>query len=862
MRESIHSSVRQRVRAAVAFVGAIAVVSSGLSSARATPTFDLMRLAGSDRYETSRSVATQSFAAADTVVVATGRNFPDALAGNYLAGQSDSPIVLTQTDSVPVATQAAIAALHATRVIVLGGTDAIAAGGVPSGAEVVRVAGSTRYATAVAAAEAGSAIGTVGGVKSAIVASGENFPDALAAGPAAWANDLPLLLTPKTSLDSGTRDFLREKSIARVILMGGTAAIDESVAASIRAVNSATPLTVDRIAGADRTETARLFAEYAVSNLGFRDEGMDVARGDLYPDALAGGPHAGDDKHPILLTVAPTVASNGPSTGVIKYATDHSGALGVGHVFGGTSAVSTATELEIEAAARGARSNASFSISGDRQEREIGAAGSRTCTVSGLTDGLFDARLLPSENVVVAADGTISLVDANHDNVADESAVGANIVQLNGVTVSPSPEQNDFAAVGSPATISIVIQGAAPDDVTLVVWQDASTLTPQALDLDTSTPLSTSKPPSEKFGIGCRTSFTNEAPSGPMVGVVVTAVDKANDSFMSATATYFYDSNDVFQISAGGTCTAISAAAFESALSPGDSVSGSYAEDNAVVSTLCLTDSSPANPSAVAFAPGAAQMVVTITESATTTTDAYNIYRVAEPASGCPDFQLETGRVLYSAVGSVPDPTPGASTSATSQFTDVGLTDGTIYCYVVTAVDDGDESSGSAEFTEAAGTGGSSSDPTILDVRAEDNGVVGVVDGGDVHRFIFSEPMALTIDDQFEEYRIEDADPTPTIVRVWCQVGDGNDIDPASADCGLNTAPITINGTTYAAGRVLTVQIGTAAGILNVQSGTTPGLAYAATITNVSSGWKSTGGTQVSLGAGDVLIDVQPFTGP
>jgi hypothetical protein len=726
---------------------------------------------------------------------------------------------------------------------------------------VIRIAGQTRYAPAVAAAEAGSAIGTVGGVKTAIVASGGNFPDALSAGPAAWANGLPLLLTPKSSLDTAPRGFLREKSTGQVILMGGTAAIDESVVTAIRGVSPTNPIAVDRVAGADRTETARAFAEYAVSNLGFRQDGMDVARGDLYPDALAGGPHAGADKHPILLTASSTVASNRVSTGVIKYASDYNGVLDRGHIFGGVSAVSTATELEIEAAARGTRSSATFSVSGEQQQRDIGAGGSRTCTVSGLSDGLFDARLLPSENVVAAADGTVAIVDANRDNIADEPSVGANIVQVNGVTVAPSAEQNDVAGAGSPATLSITIQGTAPDDVTLVVWQDEPTLTPQALDLKGSS--TSASEPREKFGVGCRTAFTNEAPSGPINAAVVTAVDKDNDAFSTTSATYFYDANDVFESSSGGTCAATGYDVFESALSPGDAVSGSYSTDPSVASTFCLTDSAPANPADVVFAPQATQIVVTITESPTTTTDAYNVYRVARPSSGtCPDFHSAAGRVSYTSVGTVVDPTLSASTSATAQFIDSGLTDGTTYCYVVTARDDGDESNGTDEVEQAAGSGGGSTGPTIVDVRAQDNGVVGLLDGGDVHRFIFSEPMSLTMDDQFEKYRVRDNDPTPTIVDVWCQVGDGNDVDPASADCGLNSAPVTINGTTYGAGRVLTVQIGTSAGIITVQAGTTAGLAYTGTMTNVSAGWTSAGGTPLAMGAGDASIDVQPFTGP
>jgi hypothetical protein len=82
---------------------------------------------------------------------------------------------------------------------------------------------------------------------------------------------------------------------------------------------------------------------------------MNVARGDLYPDALSGGPHAGTEKAPILLTWTPQAATadGGSTTGVIKYASDHASTLTGGHIFGGTDAVSAAVEAQIEAAARG-----------------------------------------------------------------------------------------------------------------------------------------------------------------------------------------------------------------------------------------------------------------------------------------------------------------------------------------------------------------------------------------------------------------------------------------------------------------------------------------------------------------------------
>ncbi|WP_195836900.1 cell wall-binding repeat-containing protein [Peptostreptococcus porci] len=53
------------------------------------------RVAGKDRYETSRLVAKKYFGDARKIVVASGRNFADALSVSYYAAQTNSPVVLT-----------------------------------------------------------------------------------------------------------------------------------------------------------------------------------------------------------------------------------------------------------------------------------------------------------------------------------------------------------------------------------------------------------------------------------------------------------------------------------------------------------------------------------------------------------------------------------------------------------------------------------------------------------------------------------------------------------------------------------------------------------------------------------------------
>lgn len=351
----MHQGISRFRKMAVAAAATVATTAGLLplaaTGAGAAANFDLTRLAGANRYDTAEEISKASFPTATDVIVTTGENFPDALAGNYLAGVRGAPILLTTRNSVPAETQTEVNRLNPQRLWVLGGTDAVGAGGVPTTSGTVsRVAGATRYETAVAAGSTGT-VGTVGGKPTAIIATGDKFADALSAGPGAYAGNFPLYLTPgapASTLHPATKSALTSRGITNVILMGGVNAVSAAVASEIQGMG----ITVIRVDGADRTETARNFAEWLLTNLAFSNTHMNVARGDLFPDALAGGPHAGKEKAPILLTWTPQEASpgNNANLGALKYAADHKATLTSGHIFGGILAVSEAAEQAIEAA--------------------------------------------------------------------------------------------------------------------------------------------------------------------------------------------------------------------------------------------------------------------------------------------------------------------------------------------------------------------------------------------------------------------------------------------------------------------------------------------------------------------------------
>lgn len=257
-----------------------------------TPT----RLAGSDRYATAATISAAHFAPGVPVAyVATGENFPDALAAGPLAGLRGGPVLLTRPDQLPAATANELSRLRPQQIVVLGSDSAVSPAVVQalqtySVQPVQRLAGVDRYATAAAVSE--SQFGA--GVAAAFVATGGNYPDALAGGPAAIKLGGPMLLTRPDALPSSTANELSRLRPQRIYLLGGEAAISAAVASAIQGYSSQ---PIIRLSGADRFATA-----LAVSQAFFSaPAAVFLATGLAFPDALAAVPAAGRAGSPLLI---------------------------------------------------------------------------------------------------------------------------------------------------------------------------------------------------------------------------------------------------------------------------------------------------------------------------------------------------------------------------------------------------------------------------------------------------------------------------------------------------------------------------------------------------------------------------------
>lgn len=292
------------------------------------------RVSGNTRYDTMGSLTERgNWAKGGSVVLASGANYPDALAASSLAGGFNGPILLTDPNGLSTSARDQLKLLCPSRVFIVGGNAAVSPSVerqvkelLGSGCAVFRVAGQTRYETSLVAAEINpKSSDTV------IVATGGNYADALSVSPYAFASGSPVVLCDKSSgLTPGAIDTIHSKAYSKAVIVGGSAAVPASVE---RQLSSAGVKNITRLSGATRYETSTKIADFELkSGLGFTMDGVMLATGNNFPDALSAGPLAGRSRSPLLL-VDPGASY------VSSYLSKYKGTVRSATVVGGAAAV-------------------------------------------------------------------------------------------------------------------------------------------------------------------------------------------------------------------------------------------------------------------------------------------------------------------------------------------------------------------------------------------------------------------------------------------------------------------------------------------------------------------------------------------
>jgi minor extracellular serine protease Vpr len=456
---------RYRTRVHIGMIGALAVLfaSFGASPAGSAVNVETERFAGADRYATAALAALDSFpGGSNNIIVASGENFPDGLAAAYLSGAANAPVLLTARDSLPAATANAIGTLDGlvagdATVHIVGGPAAVSAA-VRSqltalGYDLNQIGGANRYQTAANVAVAANGIAGIGnfdGKRTAIVTTGENFPDALSAGSLAQAGRHPVLLTTSAALSPETDLTLGALNIEQVIILGGTSAVSAGVAAAIEAKG----IDVVRVSGSNRYGTAAELAELLTTPVVSGGAGWDavdfvLALGTNFPDALAASQVGGVHQAPILLTTSPLPTD---TRNLLQLRANTVAKL---FVMGGNSAISPTTLQQAVTAATVAAPTATV----------VGLAGNQSFTVQ-FSEPVQNADVLTNYRLNNAAlPGGSTIVDGPAANQVTVNLGGGTELELNDViTVNPAGGtiQNPGGIAAALTSFTVVANAPAP----------------------------------------------------------------------------------------------------------------------------------------------------------------------------------------------------------------------------------------------------------------------------------------------------------------------------------------------------------------------------------------------------------------
>lgn len=282
------------------------------------------RLQGTDRIDTAIRQAQKGWPqGSSSVILARADDFPDALAGVPLASQLNAPVLLTASKELDPRVLSALNALHPQNIYILGGIGAIGPEVTTvleqngwNQANLIRISGESRYETAASIAIAMAAtslpsIITKGNISLAalpqtvslrnvpavVLATGDNFPDALSIASIAGEKKMPILLTSSKELPSESLEVIKRLHPGKVYIIGGEGVISSQIEQELAPDLGISSLQIKRLSGTNRYETMTSVAQEFQGDI----QNLSFATGEDFPDALAGAALAAHQNSTVIL---------------------------------------------------------------------------------------------------------------------------------------------------------------------------------------------------------------------------------------------------------------------------------------------------------------------------------------------------------------------------------------------------------------------------------------------------------------------------------------------------------------------------------------------------------------------------------
>jgi len=254
---------------------------------------DIQRIGGKDRYATAVGLSREGWAKSAYVVMTGGEKIADALCAVALAYKYRAPVLFCGFENIGAETLAELERLEAKQVFLIGGPAAVSKSVEDElrrvGIKIERLGGRDRFETSVKVAENFSPANGL------VLASEENFWEALVFNTVAAPKGIPVLLTAKNKLPASVWNFLANRQSGGYLL-GGHEAVSPEWERNLSWIR--------RIGGSDRFETNLLILENFQANFNFLKvyAAASSQGADGFMEALAASVLAAQSNSPLFLT--------------------------------------------------------------------------------------------------------------------------------------------------------------------------------------------------------------------------------------------------------------------------------------------------------------------------------------------------------------------------------------------------------------------------------------------------------------------------------------------------------------------------------------------------------------------------------
>lgn len=287
----------------ITLVASFAIIFGTSTLGMAKNSYNINRIYGENRYKTSINIS-KSFSSdkVDNVIIASGNDFPDALAGSVLSKKLNAPILLVDkdvkgsTDSIDYIKEH----LNANGTIyILGGNGSVSESYVNyikslGYNNILRLGGNNRFDT-------NKSIVNFMNIKKGtpiVIANAYGFADALSISSVAGSKGYPILMSDSKNLSEEIKEKIIDIQPSQVYLVGGQGSLSDNIISEVRSIVPSLDSNIVRVGGSSRYDTSLEICKY----FNLDSETAVIANGQNFPDALSGSTLASKGNAPIILT--------------------------------------------------------------------------------------------------------------------------------------------------------------------------------------------------------------------------------------------------------------------------------------------------------------------------------------------------------------------------------------------------------------------------------------------------------------------------------------------------------------------------------------------------------------------------------